>query len=249
MRLLSGGQKALMELHVRSVQMLGSDQATANRQRAERPGKKSDARCGRPLDAAVRRARLRVPREEPPMSIKSKLLAATATLTLVSAVGAAGALTAGPPARPPRRADPPASTSSASSSARTSRRTSWLTCCGRARRSASRSSCSAPRTTTRPRTSPWRSRARVADFYAAKLVSAAVALHYGGLAAGFPNDPAFENEYAPFGVESGLCLGVAQTAFGAPGRDAAAVRCVREHRVDPGLPGFVEHLFCGGTFR
>jgi hypothetical protein len=53
----------------------------------------------------------------------------------------------------------------------------------------------------------------VADFYAAKLVSAAVALHYGGLAAGFPNDPAFENEYAPFGVDSGLCVGVATTAF------------------------------------
>ena len=27
------------------------------------------------------------------------------------------------------------------------------------------------------------------------------------------NDPAFENEYAPFGVDSGLCMGVAATAF------------------------------------
>ena len=27
------------------------------------------------------------------------------------------------------------------------------------------------------------------------------------------NDPAFENEYSPFGVESGLCMGVAATAF------------------------------------
>jgi len=53
----------------------------------------------------------------------------------------------------------------------------------------------------------------VADFYAAGLVSSAVALHYGGLAKGFPDDPAFENEYAPFGVESGLCLGVAATAY------------------------------------
>ena len=53
----------------------------------------------------------------------------------------------------------------------------------------------------------------VADFFAAGLVSAAVNLHYGGGAAGFPNDPAFENEYAPFGVDSGLCLGVAATAF------------------------------------
>jgi len=53
----------------------------------------------------------------------------------------------------------------------------------------------------------------VADFFAAGLVSAAVNLHYGGGAAGFPNDFAFENEYAPFGVNSGLCLGVASTAF------------------------------------
>jgi hypothetical protein len=63
-----------------------------------------------------------------------------------------------------------------------------------------------------------------ADFYAAGLVSAAVALHYGciPLTAGFPdcygqttvsyNDPAFEIEYAPFGVDSGLCMGVAATA-------------------------------------
>ncbi len=53
----------------------------------------------------------------------------------------------------------------------------------------------------------------VADFFAAGLVSAAVNLHYGGGAKGFPNDFAFENEYAPFGVDSGLCLGVAATAF------------------------------------
>ena len=67
----------------------------------------------------------------------------------------------------------------------------------------------------------------VADFFAAGLVSSALALHYGCLPStfpggscksatnphGFPNDPAFENEYAPFGVDSGLCLGVAATAF------------------------------------
>ncbi len=46
----------------------------------------------------------------------------------------------------------------------------------------------------------------VADFKAAGLVSAALELHYSVL-------PAFENEYAPFGVDSGLCLGVATTAF------------------------------------
>ena len=46
---------------------------------------------------------------------------------------------------------------------------------------------------------------KVADFYAAGLVSAALNLHYSAL-------PAFENEYAPYGVDSGLCLGVATTA-------------------------------------
>jgi hypothetical protein len=59
-----------------------------------------------------------------------------------------------------------------------------------------------------------------ADFYAAGLVSAAVALHDGCIAGGnFPNcgttgvdDPAIELEYAPFGVDSGLCVGVAATA-------------------------------------
>jgi len=52
----------------------------------------------------------------------------------------------------------------------------------------------------------------VADFFAAGLVSAAVDLHYGAGAVGFPNDPAFENEYAPYGVDSGLCTGVGTTA-------------------------------------
>ncbi|MGH3226325.1 MAG: hypothetical protein ACRDPY_47900, partial [Streptosporangiaceae bacterium] len=60
-----------------------------------------------------------------------------------------------------------------------------------------------------------------ADFQAAGLVGAAVALHYGCIAGdNFPdcygdntpgfqvNDPAFEIEYAPYGVDSGLCMGV-----------------------------------------
>ena len=56
------------------------------------------------------------------------------------------------------------------------------------------------------------------DFFAAGLVSSAVALHYGcnganggpfvTCAAGV-DDPAFEAEYAPYGVDSGLCVGVA----------------------------------------
>jgi hypothetical protein len=59
-----------------------------------------------------------------------------------------------------------------------------------------------------------------ADFLAAGLVSEELALHYGCIpTVNFPdcygqttfavNDPAFEIEYAPYGVDSGLCLGVA----------------------------------------
>jgi hypothetical protein len=68
----------------------------------------------------------------------------------------------------------------------------------------------------------------VSDFFAAGLVTAAVALHYGCEGASFenfndcmtstppgpfPNDPAFEIEYAPYGVDTGYCMGVASTAF------------------------------------
>jgi hypothetical protein len=68
----------------------------------------------------------------------------------------------------------------------------------------------------------------VSDFYAAGLVSSSLALHYGcGLNINtgncstavnpvtgkpWPDDYAFELEYAPFGVDSGLCVGLASTA-------------------------------------
>jgi hypothetical protein len=53
----------------------------------------------------------------------------------------------------------------------------------------------------------------VSDFYAAGLVSAAVDLHYGKGAVGFTrDDAAFEIQYSPYGVDSGLCTGVAATA-------------------------------------
>ncbi len=51
------------------------------------------------------------------------------------------------------------------------------------------------------------------DFFAAGLVSAAVNLHFGGGSVGAVDDPAFEYEYAPFGVDSGLCVGTATTAI------------------------------------
>jgi hypothetical protein len=62
----------------------------------------------------------------------------------------------------------------------------------------------------------------VSEFYDGGLVSSAFALHYGcvpgddfnscyGLDETF-DDPAFEIEYTPDGVDSGLCVGVASTA-------------------------------------
>jgi hypothetical protein len=67
------------------------------------------------------------------------------------------------------------------------------------------------------------SQGTAANFYAARRVGAAVAQHYGciprvlfpncyGQTADTVNDPAFELEYAPNNVASGLCMGVASTA-------------------------------------
>ena len=61
---------------------------------------------------------------------------------------------------------------------------------------------------------------QVSDFYAANMVSAAVELHYGGAIfpsqpggnPAFPDDYAFEIQYSPYGVLSGLCAGVAGVA-------------------------------------
>jgi hypothetical protein len=53
----------------------------------------------------------------------------------------------------------------------------------------------------------------VSEFHNAGLVSNAVNLHYGDGTAQAPDDPAFEFEYSPYGVNSGLCVGVATTAL------------------------------------
>jgi hypothetical protein len=65
----------------------------------------------------------------------------------------------------------------------------------------------------------------VSDFYTAGLVSAAVDFRYGGgcesgvftgnppvCTVSYPNDLAVELEYAPYGADSGLCVGVGTTA-------------------------------------
>jgi hypothetical protein len=76
----------------------------------------------------------------------------------------------------------------------------------------------------------------VADLYAAHMVTAALALHYGcipGAKGDFPdcygqtkyavNDPTFEIEYTPGGATSGLCVGVASTAV--PGEGVTLQSC------------------------
>ena len=102
---------------------------------------------------AVRRVRLWFHERNCFMSIKSKVLATAATLTLVGGVGAAGVLGA---------ATANAATPSCggtcvdifSQEFGTHHSPNFiLDVCARARRSASRSSCSGPATTTRPRTS------------------------------------------------------------------------------------------------
>ena len=141
------------------------------------------------------------------MSIKSKVLAAAATLTLVGGVGTAGALTAGSAS---------AATPSCGPSCINLFNKDFAGFNGGAaspvdvfRQSEKvgnpiilfRSSNSDPAL-------DWNSsfQGTVNQLVALGLLSPLTGLHYGTL-------PAFENEYAPFGVDSGLCSGVAATAF------------------------------------
>jgi hypothetical protein len=139
------------------------------------------------------------------MSIKSKVLAATATLTLVGGVGAAGALTAGTAS---------AATPSCGNSCinvfshqfGTHRSPNYVVDVLRQGQKVGQPVILF-RTANYDPAEDWTVafQGTVADFFAAGLVSAAVDLHYS-------TDFAYENEYAPFGVDSGLCMGVASTA-------------------------------------
>jgi hypothetical protein len=166
------------------------------------------------------------------MSIKSKVLAAAATLTLVSGVGAAGALTAG--------------TATAATPSCGHRcidifsREFGFHFSPNFVMDVLRQGMKVGQPIILYRTSntdPAEDftvayQGQVSDFYAAGMVSAQVNLHYGGgcalwLPVGtppvqqcqvlYPNDPAFEFEYAPFGVDSGLCVGLATTAINQEG--------------------------------
>jgi hypothetical protein len=147
------------------------------------------------------------------MSIKSKVLAATATLTLVGGLGAAGALTAGTASA----ATPSCGHSCINVFSKqfgTHKSPNFVVDVLRQGEKVGQPIILFRTANFDPAEDfTVAFQGTVADFFAAGLVSPAVALHYGGLAKGFPNDFAFENEYAPFGVDSGLCLGVAATAF------------------------------------
>jgi len=163
------------------------------------------------------------------MSIKSKLLAGAATLTLVSGVGLAGALTAGPAA-----AGTPSCGPGCVNTFNQDIGPGFVVDVLRQGEKVGQPIILF-RTANFDPAEDWSLsfQGTVADFFAAGLVSATTALHYGcdaattGFAGGtcqvivngqvvsgtFPNLPAFEIEYAPFGVDSGLCMGVAATAF------------------------------------
>jgi hypothetical protein len=163
------------------------------------------------------------------MSIKSKVLAAAATLTLVGGVGTAGALTAGPASA----ATPScgfACVNLFSYQFGTHDSPNYVVDVLRQGERVGQPIILF-RTANYDPAEDWTFsiQGTVADFFTAGLVGSAVALHYGCIAGvNFPDCPfsiattgipgtdsnylAVENEYAPFGVDSGLCLGVAATA-------------------------------------
>jgi hypothetical protein len=155
------------------------------------------------------------------MSIKSKLLAAAATLTLVGGVGMAGALSAGPAA-----AGTPSCGPGCLNTWNQDIGPGFVVDVLKQGEKVGQPIILFRTTNFDPAEDFTVSfQGHVSDFFAAGLVSAAVALHYGCLSAVFPGAgtcapvgpfpdlPAWEIEYAPFGVDSGLCIGVAATAF------------------------------------
>jgi hypothetical protein len=155
------------------------------------------------------------------MSIKGKLLAAATTLTLVSGVGMAGVLAAGPAS-----AGTPSCGPGCINIFNQDIGPGFVVDVLRQGEKVGQPIILF-RTTNFDPAEDWSIsfQGTVADFFLAGLVSATTALHYGCDGVNFPGDScqanggpfpnlaAFEIEYAPFGVDSGLCMGVAATAF------------------------------------
>jgi hypothetical protein len=160
------------------------------------------------------------------MSIKSKVFAAAATLTLVGGVSAVGALTAGTAGA----ATPSCASNCIDIFSRdfgTFASPNFVVDVWRQGQRVGQPIILFKTSNSDPAQDFTNAfQGRVSEFFAAGLVSSAVNLHYGGGAPsqciGDPtgkscDDPAFELEYSPFGVESGLCVGLATTAIATEG--------------------------------
>jgi hypothetical protein len=164
-------------------------------------------------------------RDATDMSLRSKILAAAATLTLVGALGAAGA-TAGT-ARAATPSCGPTCIDIFSKNFGTATNPQFTVDVFRQSQKTGQPVILFRESNADPALD-WTisNDGQVSDFYAAGLVSAELALHYGcnGVIVvagasipcaptGAVDDYAFEDQYSPFGVDSGLCAGVASTAF------------------------------------
>jgi len=149
------------------------------------------------------------------MSIKNKVFAAAAALTLAGSVASAGMMTAGPAsAATPSCGDQCVDLFVQTFS--THRHPNFVLDTFK-QRQATGTPIILFRTSNSDPAEDWTvsEQGTVSDFHAAGLVSSAVALHYGGGATingvKTPDDVAFEWEYAPFGADTGMCMGVATT--------------------------------------
>ncbi len=166
------------------------------------------------------------------MSIKSKVLASTATLTLVGGVGMVGALTAGTAtAATPSCGISCINVFNRSFSSHTN--PSFVQDVLRQGMKVGQPIILFRQSNDDPAEDFTVSfQGQVSDLYTSGLVDAATNLHYGGGCAVYtppppnspsntpgtcneyyPDDFAFEVEYAPYGVDSGLCVGLPTTAY------------------------------------
>ena len=153
------------------------------------------------------------------MSFKSKVLAAAATLTMVGGVGTMGVLTAGT-AGAATPSCGPACINIFSRDFGTFRHPNFTVDVLRQGAKVGQPVILFKTSNSDPALDWSLSfQGHVSDFCAAGLVSALTCLHYGGgtrphvpPTVTYPDLPAWEVEYAPFGVDSGLCMGVAATA-------------------------------------
>jgi hypothetical protein len=139
------------------------------------------------------------------MSIKSKIFAAAATLTMVGGIGTAGALTAGTASA----ATPSCGHNCIDLYSRefgTHAHPAFVLDVYRQQAKAGAPIILWAATNSDPAEDfTVAAQGTVNDFYKAGLVSASLDLHYA-------NFEAYELEYAPYGAESGYCVGVATTA-------------------------------------